>query len=647
MLTGGSDAGGTITVAAGVGTAALTLDAGDDRFAGSIKLQSGTAEFTTAGAGSGAITFAPTAGAAAVLQIDQAALSGGAFSGVIHEFGAGAAIDLSGLAFNSDYAFDTVSESGSTLTVSNGTTTDTLTIAGLQKGAVVGSDGHGGTEVFASLADAISVANAATSIGQTNFFILAPGTTNTAALPAIDLASGVSLTIDGEGGALNGENASRGLFVYSGDVTIENLTIENSIAKGGAGAAGAAGGGGGAGLGGGLFVAGTNGSGGLLAGQAVAPDVTLSNVALVHDSAEGGAGGAGSGASGGGGGGGAVGAGSSHAAGGAGGAGFGLASGLGDGGAGAVTSAGGGGGAGLTGGGGGGGAAGGAGGMGGGGGGSPDQSPGAGGFGGGAGNVGGGGGGGLGGDIFVQHGGNLTFAGGVSLSEGAVTGGAGGGNGAAGQAYGQGIFIEGYAIASGENVADTPVQYLTVAPPAGETTTIAGVVTDEPGSNPSAATAGAGGLVIGKGTSFGTVVLAPVNSQGDVVANTFAGGVKIESGTLELTSAGAAGSGPLSFAPAAGADAILRVDQSAMAEAGENFTFAKTIDGFGGQLGHRSEGTDLQFRSRARHCLGERFDADGLQRNPHRHADGGRPALDRRRRRQRRRRRDRSVRLAG
>ena len=101
----------------------------------------------------------------------------------------------------------------------------------------------------------------------------------------------VTLTIDGRGFALGGGGLHRGLFVYSGTVTIEDLTIENASAKGGAGASG---GGGGAGLGGGLFVASKG-------------RVTLSNVNLTSDRATGGAGGIG--VTGGGGGGGLGGAG--------------------------------------------------------------------------------------------------------------------------------------------------------------------------------------------------------------------------------------------------------------------------------------------------------------------------------------------------
>ena len=75
---------------------------------------------------------------------------------------------------------------------------------------------------------------------------------------ALDLASGVSVTIDGNGYTLNGseltgsgDGADGGLAVIAGKVTISDLTIEDTIAQGGDGEQS---GGGGAGLGGGLFV---------------------------------------------------------------------------------------------------------------------------------------------------------------------------------------------------------------------------------------------------------------------------------------------------------------------------------------------------------------------------------------------------------
>ena len=68
---------------------------------------------------------------------------------------------------------------------------------------------------------------------------------------AISLPSDIDLTIDGAGDTLNGAGIDGGLAVLSGKVTIESLTIEDTVAQG---QAGEQSGGGGAGLGGGLFV---------------------------------------------------------------------------------------------------------------------------------------------------------------------------------------------------------------------------------------------------------------------------------------------------------------------------------------------------------------------------------------------------------
>src|ERR1700727_2664339 len=73
----------------------------------------------------------------------------------------------------------------------------------------------------------------------------------TTALAAIHLPSGVTLTIDGGSHSLIGDASQRGLFISSGTVAIDNLTISGAHAVGGAGTGG---GGGGAGLGGGLFI---------------------------------------------------------------------------------------------------------------------------------------------------------------------------------------------------------------------------------------------------------------------------------------------------------------------------------------------------------------------------------------------------------
>ena len=70
----------------------------------------------------------------------------------------------------------------------------------------------------------------------TNYVItLAAGATLTesADIDAINLAGNDTLTINGQGAKLDGAGAYRGLFAYSGIATIENLTIEKCVAKGG------------------------------------------------------------------------------------------------------------------------------------------------------------------------------------------------------------------------------------------------------------------------------------------------------------------------------------------------------------------------------------------------------------------------------
>jgi hypothetical protein len=101
---------------------------------------------------------------------------------------------------------------------------------------------------FADLNAAIEAADSLTS--GTDTIVISGTITETTDLEAINLHAGVSLVI--EGGTINGASAYEGLFVYQGTVTVENLTIENAVAKGGNGGNGGTrgdGGGGGAGLG--------------------------------------------------------------------------------------------------------------------------------------------------------------------------------------------------------------------------------------------------------------------------------------------------------------------------------------------------------------------------------------------------------------
>lgn len=407
-------------------------------------------------------------------------------------------------------------------------------------------------------------------------------------LPAINLQAGDSLFIEGNGATLRGDGNERGLFVYAGTVEIANLTITNTVAQGGNGGDGWDAGGGGAGLGGGLFV-GANAT------------VVDQNVNFVANAAIGGNGGRangngyyGLGAGGGmgglggtagnfgsyghfghsgpiGGGGGGIGRGAAgysltnsaqpgivqgatsynsgryYAAKGGGGGGYGSGGGVAaaghnggfGGGGGPYGSGGFGGGA---------GAFGKSGGWGGGGGGG--AFPGAAGFGGGGGQNGGyqhiasggyyyygnyrvpgkangGGGLGAGGNVFVQEGGTLVLGSGALLGGATKGGEGGGGNAGVGGSLGSAMFLQGYEVL-----------YLT--PPAGQTLDIAGAIADQAG-------AGYGPTVSGSGTiavaGAGTVILT--------VASSYTGGTALNAGTLELDNPGAAGSGPIVFAPGA------------------------------------------------------------------------------------------------
>ncbi len=388
--------------------------------------------------------------------------------------------------------------------------------------------------------------------------------TLTADLPAVQR----NVTIAGNNHTLDGANAYRGFLVYSGSVTVANLTITHARAIGGAGGLG---GGGGAGMGGALFVRtgatvnvnnlsllsnaavggaggsgvmgggggmggnGAVGGGGLGVGANGGAAGTAGASGIVHGAASGGAGlnGAAGGAQGGGGGGGQsnIGGGGGGVGGGAGteagvppftslvrggAGGFG-----GGGGAGAVGTMGVGGGGGFGGGGGSAGVipdvggAGGNGGFGGGGGASVslDTGYGRGGFGGGNSSPqAGGGGAGLGGAIFVQDGATLNVTGPLAINGNTVTAGATGGTGAtAGSAFGAGAFLQGNGT-------------ITFSPAAAQTVTINDVIADQTGSGGTGDNAGAGRLVK---NGAGTLVLA--------AANTYSGGTTLNAGILTIT----------------------------------------------------------------------------------------------------------------
>jgi hypothetical protein len=421
-----------------------------------------------------------------------------------------------------------------------------------------------------------------------------------ATLPVINTSS--PLIINGAGNTLDGGGLQRGFFVYSGTVLIENLTIQNTLARGGTGGVGADGsGGGGAGLGGALYVS-------------TGAHVTVSSVIFGSggnpNSAIGGFGGGTSTGFGGGGGGGLGGNGGSNVSGlggsgGGGGVGLGADGGAqgiagdagnlvgassggsgvgGGGGAGGVDGGGGGGqgggngagggvsgGAGSTGGGG----LGGNGGFGGGGGGGFTAST------GGDGGFGGGGGGGLGGATGA-NGGFGGGGGGVGSSAGGL-GGFGGGNGSVGAVFGGGglgaggaIFVSGGTLvvsgpftvsgntviagASGGGSAIAGSSFgpgiflqgsdannggagtLTFAPAALQAQTLADAIADQSGSGGTGGNSGTWGLAM---SGAGTLDLTG--------ANTFSGGVSVSAGTLEVNNGSGSGTGSGPVVVASGA----------------------------------------------------------------------------------------------
>jgi hypothetical protein len=105
---------------------------------------------------------------------------------------------------------------------------------------------------FNSLNTAIKAIDAGGAQAATNtaYTINVTAGISLSVLEAINLDSGSSVTIEGmnSGGTsaaletINGQDLQRGFFVYSGSVTLENLTLTNMTASGGGGADGGGGG---------------------------------------------------------------------------------------------------------------------------------------------------------------------------------------------------------------------------------------------------------------------------------------------------------------------------------------------------------------------------------------------------------------------
>ena len=292
------DSSATVTIAdaAGSGQASelvigagksLTL-AGHNTFSGGVEIGAGatlTPDGATA-AGTGAITFG---GADGTLDISAGVAN------VIANFAPGDTIDVIGITTSATTVTSDI-YGNVTIAGANGSVTLDLAGAGWNTAFSVAADGHGGVDVRTASPAAITVANAAQLEQAIAYVNALPAGGNQAVtiafaqgatidlssdLSALTLAQGVTLTINGNGGTLNGANTYQGLVVDGGNVEIENLTISGMLAQGGLGGDGVNGGaagGGGAGLGGGLFVgAGAN--------------VALLGDTFTDDSAQGGAGG--------------------------------------------------------------------------------------------------------------------------------------------------------------------------------------------------------------------------------------------------------------------------------------------------------------------------------------------------------------------
>ena len=155
-----------------------------------------------------------------------------------------------------------------TFTVTNFTDTNSGGLAGT------------GVGVMGDLRAAILAANAAGGADVINFTCASAPCTVTLSGPLPPITE--SLTINGGtlgNIVLDGASSYRVFFVDTGTVALQNLIIQNGMARGGAGGTGDGGGGGGAGLGGGLFV------------NRVGAAVTLTNLRFVNCAAVGGAGG--------------------------------------------------------------------------------------------------------------------------------------------------------------------------------------------------------------------------------------------------------------------------------------------------------------------------------------------------------------------
>ncbi len=213
------------------GTGALTLSAANT-FSGGTTIAGGTLDLAAHNAaGTGAIHFQ-----GGTLAIDDTVLSSNAFANEIFGFELGDTIDLTGLGFTSGAH---VAFKAGRLDVTSGGTTDLLTLGGSHAAADFRLAPAGsGTAITYRSAQVGGEATLNISIGA--LLTAAPGnyeidlTGNiglTANLTAIDLPSGVSLTIEGNDHRIDGNGEHSAFFV---DFGLANARRPDGRARGGA-----------------------------------------------------------------------------------------------------------------------------------------------------------------------------------------------------------------------------------------------------------------------------------------------------------------------------------------------------------------------------------------------------------------------------
>lgn len=253
---------GGIDVGAVVASGGLEIVASGGTASGTV-IQGGTLDLEAGGILAGSMSFA----GGGTLEIDGASMPTATISG----FSIGQTIDLRGLAFGA--ASSAVLTGGNVLQISEGGQSVALQLDPAQSyaghGFALANDGHGGTALIDPLQTTFTVGSEGATFGNTDpttlngairlidtsgvagtpYTINITGTISLSnALLAINLPSGVtSLTIEGTSGGgggvlhnqtINGGGTERGLFVYSGTVVLDDLTIQSATAAARASAAG-------------------------------------------------------------------------------------------------------------------------------------------------------------------------------------------------------------------------------------------------------------------------------------------------------------------------------------------------------------------------------------------------------------------------